>query len=156
MAKKTEIDFLIEQIEMDNLHAEGQMPKSCRGICESLDNNVKEYRVSILKVRGKSKVPMMAREITLKFRSEKTEDEVLKVAAKKIKEKFGLDVIDAKIEDKTHSDMLKQAKVKKRDAMDAEQRQSDFHNQAARQAAQHMRRTASHSARTMAMMTPFF
>lgn len=156
MGKKTEIDFLIEQIEMDNLGSEGQMPKSCRGICESLDNNVKEYRVSILKVRGKSKVPMMAREITLKFRNEKTEDEVLKVAAKKIKEKFGLDVIDAKVEDKTHSDMLKQAKVTKRDTMDAEQRKADFQNQAARQAAQHMRRTASHSARTMAMMTPFF
>ena len=117
---------------------------------------MKEYRVSILKVRGKSKVPLLAREITLKFRSEKTEDEVLKVAAKKIKEKFGLDVIDAKIEDKTHSEMLKQAKVTIRDAMDAEQRQSDFHNQAARQAAQNMRRTASHSARTMSMMTPFF
>ena len=125
-------------------------------ICESLGNALKEYRVSILKVRGKSKVPMMAREITLKFRNEKTEDEVLRVAAKKIKEKFGLDVIDAKVEDKTHSDMLKQAKVTKRDAMDAEQRQSHFHNQAAQQAAQHMRRTASHSARTMRMMTPFF
>lgn len=140
MAKKTEIDFLIEQIEMDNLRSEGQMPKSC------------EYRVSILKVRGKSKVPMMAREITLKFRNEKTEDEVLKVAAKKIKEKFGLDVIDAKIEDKTHSEMLRQAKATKRDAMDVEQRKADFQNQAAR----HMRRVASRSGRTMAMMTPFF
>lgn len=121
-------------------------------ICESLGNKMKEYRVSILKVRGKSKVPSLAREITLKFRNEKTEDEVLKVAAKKIKEKYGLDVIDAKVEDKTHSDMLKQAKVTKRDAMDAEQRQADFQNHAA----QHMRHTASHSARTMAMMTPFF
>lgn len=120
MAKKTEVDFLIEQIEMDNLYAEGQMPKSC------------EYRVSILKVRGKSKVPMMAREITLKFRNEKTEDEVLKAAGKKIKEKFGLDVIDAKVEDKTHSDMLRQAKVSKRDAMDAEQRQAAFDNQVKR------------------------
>ena len=101
-------------------------------ICESLGNNMKEYRVSILKVRGKSKVPMMAREITLKFRNEKTEDEVLKVAAKKIKEKFGLDVTDAKVEDKTHSDVLNQAKVKKRDAMDAEQRQADFDEQVAR------------------------
>lgn len=125
-------------------------------ICESLGNDIKEYRVSILKVRGKSKVPMMAREITLKFRNEKTEDEVLKVAAKKIKEKFGLDVIDAKVEDKTHSDMLRQAKVTKRDVMDAEQRKADFQNHAAHHAAQHMRRTASHSARTMAMMTPFF
>lgn len=117
---------------------------------------MKEYRVSILKVRGKSKVPLLAREITLKFRSEKTEDEVLRVAAKKIKEKYGLDVIDAKIEDKTHSDMLKQAKVTKRDAMSEEERQADFQNHAAQQAAQHMRRTASHSARTMRMMTPFF
>lgn len=120
MLKKTEIDFLIEQIEMDNLCSEGQMPKSC------------SYRVSILKVRGKSKVPLLAREITLKFRKEKTEDEVLKVAAKKIKEKFGLDVIDAKVEDKTHSDMLRQAKVTKRDAMDAEQRQAEFDGQVAR------------------------
>lgn len=125
-------------------------------ICESLSNTLKEYRVSILKVRGKSKVPSLAREITLKFRNEKTEDEVLKVAAKKIKEKYGLDVIDAKVEDKTHSDILNQAKVTKRDAMDEEERQSHFHNQAAAQAAQHMRRTASHSARTMSMMTPFF
>ena len=140
MAKKTEVDFLIEQIEMDNLHAEGQMPKSCR------------YRVSILKVRGKSKVPMMAREITLKFRNEKTEDEVLQVAAKKIKEKYGLDVLEARVEDKTHSDILNQAKKTKRDTMDKKQRQADFQNQAAR----HMRRTASHSAGTMAMMTPFF
>ena len=125
-------------------------------ICESLSNTLKEYRVSILKVRGKSKVPSLAREITLKFRNEKTEDEVLKVAAKKIKEKYGLDVIDAKVEDKTHSDILNQAKVTKRDGMDEEERQAHFHNQAARQAAQHMRRTASHSARTMSMMTPFF
>lgn len=126
-------------------------------ICESLGNKLKEYRVSILKVRGKSKVPMMAREITLKFRNEKTEDEVLKVAAKKIKEKFGLDVIDAKVEDKTHSDILNQAKVTNRDAMDAEEKQEHFHNQAARQAAQHMmRHTASNSATTMRMMTPFF
>ncbi len=101
-------------------------------ICESLGNDIKEYRVSILKVRGKSKVPMLAREITLKFRNEKTEDEVLKVAAKKIKEKFGLDVIDAKVEDKTHSDMLRQAKVTKRDTMDAEQRQAEFDEQVAR------------------------
>ena len=71
---------------------------------------------------------------------------------KKIKEKFGLDVIDAKIEDKTHSDIVSQAKVTNRDAMDAEQRKADFQNHAA----QHMRHTASHSARTMAMMTPFF
>ena len=84
----------------------------------------------------------MAREITLKFRSEKTEDEVLKVAAKKIKEKFGLDVIDAKIEDKTHSDMLKQAKVTKRDAMNAEQRQADFDEQVARQRASSSARAA--------------
>ena len=113
-------------------------------ICESLGNNIKEYRVSIQKVRGKSKVPMMAREITLKFRNEKTEDEVLKVAANKIKEKFGLDVIDAKVEDKTHSDMLRQAKVTKRDAMDAEQRQAAFDNQA-------MRHRASSSARVAKM-----
>ena len=139
MVKKTEIDFLIEQIEMDNLHSEGQMPKSC------------EYRVSILKVRGKSKVPVLAREITLKFRSEKTEDEVLKVAAKKIKEKYGLDVLEARVEDKTHSDVLNQAKVKKRDTMDKEQRKVDFQNHAA----QHMRRIASHSASPMAMMIPF-
>lgn len=116
---------------------------------------MKEYRVSILKVRGKSKVPVLARDITLKFRNEKTEDEVLKVAAKKIKEKYGLDVLEARVEDKTHSDILNQAKVTNRDAMDAEERQSHFHNQAARQAAQNMRRTASHSARTMRMMTPF-
>ena len=141
MAKKTEIDFLIEQIEMDNLYAEGQMPKSCR------------YRVSILKVRGKSKVPMMAREITLKFRNKKAEDEVLKVAAKKIKEKFGLDVIEAKVEDKTHSEIINQAKKTKRDTMDKEQRQADFQNQAARHS---IHRTASHSARTMATMVPFF
>ena len=125
-------------------------------ICESLGNNINEYRVSILKVRGKSKVPMMAREITLKFRNEKTEDEVLKVAAKKIKEKFGLDVIDAKVEDKTHSDIVNQAKVTKRDTMDAEQRKADFQNHAANQAARNMRHVASHSARTMSMMTPFF
>lgn len=142
MAKKTEIDFLIEQIEMDNLHAERQMPKSCR------------YRVSILKVRGKSKVPMMAREITLKFRSEKTEDEVLNVAAKKIKEKYGLDVIDAKVEDKTYSDVLNQAKKTRRETMDKEQRQANFHNQINQ--INRMRHTASHSARTAAMMTPFF
>lgn len=153
MLKKTEIDFLIEQIEIDNLYAEGQMPKSCRDICESLGNKMKEYRVSILKVRGKSKVPLLAREITLKFRNEKTEDEVLRVAAKKIKEKFGLDVIDAKIEDKTYSDMRNQVKKTKRDAMNAEQRQAEFDNQAAHN---RMRHTASHSARTMAMMTPFF
>ena len=122
-------------------------------ICESLGNKMKEYRVSILKVRGKSKVPMLARDITLKFRNEKTEDEVLQVAAKKIKEKYGLDVLEARVEDKTHSDVLNQAKKTKRDTMDAEQRKADFHNQAA----QHMmRHTASHSARTMAMMTPFF
>ena len=132
MAKKTEIDFLIEQIEMDNLRSEGQMPKSC------------EYRVSILKVRGKSKVPIMAREITLKFRNEKTEDEVLKVAAKKIKEKFGLDVTDAKVEDKTHSDILSQAKVTKRDAMNKEQRQANFDNQV-------MRHRVSSSARVARM-----
>lgn len=101
-------------------------------ICESLGNALKEYRVSILKVGGKSKVPSLAREITLKFRNEKTEDEVLKVAAKKIKEKFGLDVIDAKVEDKTHSDILNQAKVTKRDTMDKEQRQAEFDEQVAR------------------------
>ena len=101
-------------------------------ICESLGNKMKEYRVSILKVRGKSKVPVLAREITLKFRNEKTEDEVLRVAAKKIKEKYGLDVIDAKVEDKTHSDMLRQAKVTKRDAMSEEEKQADFDEQVAR------------------------
>lgn len=113
-------------------------------ICESLGNKMKEYRVSILKVRGKSKVPLLAREITLKFRNEKTEDEVLKVAAKKIKEKYGLDVIDAKIEDKTHSEMLRQAKVKKRDAMSEEERQAEFDNQV-------MRHRASSSARVARM-----
>lgn len=101
-------------------------------ICESLGNKMKEYRVSILKVRGKSKVPVLARDITLKFRNEKTEDEVLKVAAKKIKEKYGLDVLEARVEDKTHSDVLNQAKVTKRDAMDAEQRQAEFDKQVAR------------------------
>lgn len=101
-------------------------------ICESLGNKMKEYRVSILKVRGKSKVPVLARDITLKFRNEKTEDEVLKVAAKKIKEKYGLDVLEARVEDKTHSDVLNQAKVKKRDAMSEEEKQADFDEQVAR------------------------
>ncbi len=123
-------------------------------ICESLGKVTKEYRVSILKVRGKSKVPSLAREITLKFRNEKTEDEVLNVAAKKIKEKYGLDVIDAKVEDKTHSDVLNQAKKTRRETMDKEQRQANFHNQINQ--INRMRHTASHSARTAAMMTPFF
>ena len=111
-------------------------------ICESLGNKMKEYRVSILKVRGKSKVPVLARDITLKFRNEKTEDEVLKVAAKKIKEKYGLDVLEARVEDKTHSDVLNQAKVKKRDAMNAEQRQADFDEQVTRHRASSSARVA--------------
>lgn len=51
MTKKTEIDFLIEQIEMDNLGSEGQMPKSCSEWLKSVysKSNAIKFDINYLK-----------------------------------------------------------------------------------------------------------
>jgi hypothetical protein len=51
MAKKTEIDFLIEQIEMDNLLIEGNLPETCSGWLKSFYINSSGCTDDIIEIK---------------------------------------------------------------------------------------------------------